>query len=312
MAPIAAVDVRSPHPRRHGRGDEEVTMSAEDAARRYFEAWIARDPEAIAATFATDGVYADPGVPDGLPPQGTAAYAAGLFAAFPDLSFAVEEPVISAGDRVVARWTMTGTNTGSFMGLPPTGLPVEVVGVDVIEAAGDLVRRVDGYFDGGAVPRQLGMQVIVQPAAVGPFAFGTSTRAAVSDAEPGAMSLTVLEARSDEAVQEVAERSRDMLPGLMAAPGFISFVGAIVGRRMYTITAWESADDVPAVMRDEGHRAAADRFFAGELAVGGPTGVWAPRRLNGMWVRCASCGAVAHANGDCPCGAPATPPPAYW
>ena len=42
-------------------------------AQRYFDAWNARDPEAIAAAFAPGGTYSDPNVPDGLDPAGDRA-----------------------------------------------------------------------------------------------------------------------------------------------------------------------------------------------------------------------------------------------
>lgn len=288
-------------------------MSAEDVARRYFAAWNARDPEAVAATFTDDGVYADPTVPDGLPPAGVAAYAGGLLGAFPDLAFAIDEPVLAGGDRVMARWVMTGVNTGPFSGLPPTGRTVRLEGVDVIDTLGDRVRRVDGYFDAGATPRQLGMRVIVQPAGAGPFTFGTSVRAAASGAEPGAMSLTVLEARSEEEAARISALSTEIVTGLLGTPGFIAWVGVAIGPRMYTITAWETPEDVALLGADAAHREAMRRFFGPELAAGGQTGVWAPHRLNGMWVRCPECDLMALAGDDaCACGAPAAPAPAYW
>jgi len=52
--------------------------------------------------------------------------------AFPDLRF---EPdlIMSDGEYVAGRWTMTGTNTGTFdlFGLPPTGRPVTMTTRDV-------------------------------------------------------------------------------------------------------------------------------------------------------------------------------------
>ena len=94
---------------------------------------------------------------------------------------------------------MRGTNTGSLQGLPPTGRSVEVPGSDFIEIEGDKVRSVQGYFDSRAVPEQLGLQVLVQPKAIGPFSFGTSTLAQTGkNAKPGAFSITMLEARSPD------------------------------------------------------------------------------------------------------------------
>jgi predicted ester cyclase len=41
-------------------------------------------------------------------------------AGFPDNRHEVEE-VVAEGDTVVLRCTLTGTNEGEFMGMPPTG-----------------------------------------------------------------------------------------------------------------------------------------------------------------------------------------------
>jgi steroid delta-isomerase-like uncharacterized protein len=48
--------------------------------------------------------------------------------AFPDLHCTVEDE-IREGDKFAAHWTMRGTQTGSFLGNPPTGRPVEVQGI---------------------------------------------------------------------------------------------------------------------------------------------------------------------------------------
>ena len=43
----------------------------------------------------------------------------GFADAFPDLHFTTED-IIAEGDRIVARFTWTGTNSGAFMGVPAT------------------------------------------------------------------------------------------------------------------------------------------------------------------------------------------------
>ena len=61
-----------------------------------------------------------------------------LQAAFPDLRFTIED-IIAEGDRVTTRGTLSGTNTGSLAGMPPTGKPVRVSYTDVL-------RLADGAF----------------------------------------------------------------------------------------------------------------------------------------------------------------------
>lgn len=45
--------------------------------------------------------------------------------AFPGYQLVAEE-MISEGDRIFVRATFTGTHDGDLMGIPPTGLPVEI------------------------------------------------------------------------------------------------------------------------------------------------------------------------------------------
>jgi len=48
--------------------------------------------------------------------------------AFPDIHWVTDES-ISSGDKVVTRFTWTGTHRGPFLGIPATGRPVTVKGV---------------------------------------------------------------------------------------------------------------------------------------------------------------------------------------
>ena len=62
-----------------------------------------------------------------------------------------------------------------MMGLPPTGKAVSLHGADFFTLRDGKVETVVGYFDKGELPRQIGLDVIVQPAQIGPFKFGIST-----------------------------------------------------------------------------------------------------------------------------------------
>ena len=61
-------------------------MSALDAANKYFDAWNARDANAILASLSADATYADPITAEPISGDAIAHYAKGLWTAFPDLA----------------------------------------------------------------------------------------------------------------------------------------------------------------------------------------------------------------------------------
>jgi steroid delta-isomerase-like uncharacterized protein len=291
-------------------------MDALACAQQYFDAWNRRDASAVLATFAPDGTYCDPVSGGRLLGDALAGYMNGLWAAFPDLSFEIASAGVAGPDLVAAQWIMRGTNTGSMMGLPPSGKSVTVSGADFIRVAGGKIQTVDGYFDSRAVPEQLGLQVLVQPKELGPFTFGNSTRGwSGKNAKPGAFSITVLEARSPEEIQAVSMQSAGIVDEMLAMNGFLGFVGVTVGSRMMTISAWENPKDPRQLLAGGRHAEAMKKFFGTELASGGFTSVWLPDRINTRWVRCLSCQRMAdheRSAGMCSCGKALPEPLPYW
>ena len=290
-------------------------MTLSDIANRYFEAWNRRDPAGIVATFTENGTYTDPTTKGALTGQAIGEYAAGLFAAFPDLSIEVVSAAPAREDIVAAQWVMNGSNTGSFAGLPPTGRSFSVPGAEFITIDGDKVRSALGYFDQKTLVEQLGLQAIVLPYAIGPFSFGTSVRATTGKrTKPGAFSLTWIEVQSDEEADEVMERGRQVVQEMMQMPGFISAANMAQGHRLITTTAWEDAEAPKQLLRGGAHKAAMDRFFGQDFAVGAMTSVWVPERINAMWMRCTACGRMSDYDkleGKCQCGQPLPEHPPY-
>jgi steroid delta-isomerase-like uncharacterized protein len=74
--------------------------------------------------------------------------------AFPNLRFQVED-MIAEGDRVMARWVVTGTHRGAFMGMKPTGRSFRVNGVDIIRLSKGKAVEHWGFVDEMALMRQL-------------------------------------------------------------------------------------------------------------------------------------------------------------
>lgn len=79
-----------------------------------------------------------------------------LFTAFPDLYFTVPEK-IARDDRVSERWTIRGTHLGPFMGIPPTGRPVEIPGMSMVHLRDGKFLEDRFYFDASGVLRQMGL-----------------------------------------------------------------------------------------------------------------------------------------------------------
>lgn len=52
----------------------------------------------------------------------------GIRAAFPDIHWVLDE-IVAEGDKVVSRFTWTGTHRGVFFGIPATGKSISVKGV---------------------------------------------------------------------------------------------------------------------------------------------------------------------------------------
>jgi steroid delta-isomerase-like uncharacterized protein len=55
--------------------------------------------------------------------------AGALLSAFAPCTFKIED-IVAEGDRVAVRWRSRGTQSGEFMGIPPTNRSYEIAGID--------------------------------------------------------------------------------------------------------------------------------------------------------------------------------------
>ncbi|WP_375448099.1 ester cyclase [uncultured Fibrella sp.] len=287
-------------------------MKPIEVIHAYTDAWNRRDAQALLATFSDEGTYSDPTAGQGLTGESIAAYAQKLWAAFPNLSFQTISIAEIADGRVATEWLMHGTNFGSLNGLPPTNLPVELTGADFIQVENGKIRSVKGYFDSGAIPRQLGLQVVVQPTSIGPFQFGTSIGVSLSrPIAPGAFSITWLETSSNEQAQQVKDYSRQVVTEMMGMEGFLGFTAIILGNRMFTITAWETPDHPRRVMRLKTHQ----KGIAQVTEFTGFNSVCTPLRMS-TTVQCQACGKFVTsrdaADNTCSCGTELPVLASYW
>src|SRR6185369_18091642 len=106
-------------------------MSSEEnkkIVRRYQEIYNENDLEALGEVLSQDLLTPKimPGIPRGM--EGAKAAHRIMLAGFPDYQTIIDD-LIAEGDKVAARITMSGTHTGSFMGIPPTGKRISFTGM---------------------------------------------------------------------------------------------------------------------------------------------------------------------------------------
>ena len=100
----------------------------------------------------------DHALPPNLPPNrdGRKMFISVIFAAFPDFRVLIED-MVAEGDKLVTRWSATGTHQGEMMGIPPTGKSVTVTGIAIDRfEEGQSVKHWE-VFDQMGLMQQLGV-----------------------------------------------------------------------------------------------------------------------------------------------------------
>jgi predicted ester cyclase len=93
----------------------------DNPSRRIFEeVWNRKNPAIIDELMAPDYVHHDVLSPEAFGLDGYKQFADRYLSAFPNLQMTIHDEVV-AGDRIVTRWTATGTHDGDLPGLPRTG-----------------------------------------------------------------------------------------------------------------------------------------------------------------------------------------------
>jgi steroid delta-isomerase-like uncharacterized protein len=107
--------------------------------------------------YAPDVVAHDPNSPEEINgPEGVKHFASAFRSAFPDGQSTVEDQ-IAEGDKVVTRYTFSGTHQGEFMGIPPTGNRVQMTGVYVSRISGEKIVEEWNNYDLLGLMQQLGV-----------------------------------------------------------------------------------------------------------------------------------------------------------
>jgi predicted ester cyclase len=123
--------------------------------RRYQEIYNSNDLEALGEVVSEDLLTPKimPGIPSGM--EGAKAAHRIMLAGFPDYQTVIDD-LVAEGDKVVARITMSGTNTGNFMGIPPTRKRVSFTGIYIARIANGKIVEHWGEEDSISLLQQLG------------------------------------------------------------------------------------------------------------------------------------------------------------
>jgi steroid delta-isomerase-like uncharacterized protein len=103
--------------------------------------WSKGNLDAAGEIYAADVVIhnAAPDNPGGL--EGVKYTVSGVRTAFPDIQFNVDDLIVE-GDKVVQRWSWTGTQEGEFAGNPPTGEKTMVSGISIVRVANGKIAEI--------------------------------------------------------------------------------------------------------------------------------------------------------------------------
>jgi steroid delta-isomerase-like uncharacterized protein len=79
-----------------------------------------------------------------------------LHRVFPDLHITIED-LVEEGDKIVSRNTVTGTQRGEYMGIPPTGKSVTYNEIFIFRFADGRIAETWGVVDVFSQMKQLGV-----------------------------------------------------------------------------------------------------------------------------------------------------------
>ena len=77
-------------------------------------------------------------------------------AAFEHLNVTIED-MVAEGDKVAARFTARGIHRGAFMGLPPTGKPITMSGIEIFRIENGKIAELWGEANLIGLMQQLGI-----------------------------------------------------------------------------------------------------------------------------------------------------------
>ena len=138
-------------------GPTEEEQQNLSSVKRIYAEFINQGNEAVFNELVDANIIENEELPPGLEPnrEGVKQFFRMFRSAFPDLHFQVDE-MIASDDKIVARLTISGTNEGSFMNMPPTGNKISYKAIDIFRLIDGKVVEHWGIGDNVKMMQQLG------------------------------------------------------------------------------------------------------------------------------------------------------------
>jgi steroid delta-isomerase-like uncharacterized protein len=135
-----------------------MSQNNTSAALRLIEGlWNNRDLTLADQILEADFRNIDPATPDfGAGPEAYKKLVTLYITAFPDIHFTVDD-MIDAGDKVIVRWTSTGTHKGELRGIAPTGKKIQITGTTICRFSDGKIAEQWVTWDALGLMQQLGV-----------------------------------------------------------------------------------------------------------------------------------------------------------
>jgi steroid delta-isomerase-like uncharacterized protein len=139
------------------------TEQNKSIVRRWVEeGWNKGNPGVADQVYAPDYVQHEPAPAPVTSRDALKQYVAEFLEAFPDLHFTIDD-LVAEGDKVVWRFSSTGTHRGTFLGIPSTGKSGNITGMVMFRLENSLI--VEGWvnIDTLGLLQQLGVIPMPSP-----------------------------------------------------------------------------------------------------------------------------------------------------
>lgn len=133
-----------------------MTEENKAVVRRFYEQVLNQNRPEVAREIVAADFVVHGGVPGGAPsgPRALAGIGERLRAGFDNSTFEIDD-LVAEGDRVAVRWTMRGTHTGEYFGIPPTGAGVALHAIVIFRVVEGRLAELWPLIDHPGLRRQI-------------------------------------------------------------------------------------------------------------------------------------------------------------